>query len=131
MRTFHRPSLVDPAGRILDDVGFEPRMARIEGGPGDAEIRGEANAIDALEAPLDEVPGEPGSRRPIGLHETRIAVDRRVVALAEDEFGRDVELLRDVRAPRALDAVIRPQHLCAVREFLGVERLPTGMARCK
>src|SRR5829696_4783846 len=88
-----------PASRASSAVQATPEIGRE---PGDE---------DALEAALLEVAFEPGLGLAVRLLEARVAVDPAVVALADDELRmRDLQLLG---AARALDAVIRPQHLVA------------------
>src|SRR5439155_1743148 len=50
---------VDRAARVLDDRRVKASPARVEGGPGDAEIRGESDEDDVLEPAVAKVPCEP------------------------------------------------------------------------
>ena len=84
---------VDAAAGVFDDVGFKARLARIERGPCDAEIGGEARHEQPLDLARLQVGGEPGRGLAVGLGEGRVAVDVLVKALADDETGmRDREV---------------------------------------
>src|SRR5207247_6635809 len=127
------PAGVDRAARVLDDRRVKASPARVEGGPGDAEIRGEPDEDDVLEPAVAKVPREPRGGLAVGLAEGRVRVDVLPVALTQDELGvRDVELLVKLGAGRPLDAMVRPEHLSAVRKLGGLEGLPEiGRASCR
>ena len=121
---------VDAAAGVFDHVGFKARLARIERGPCDAEIGGQSRQEQPLHLARLQIGGEPGRGLAVGLGEGRIAVDLLVETLADDQPGlRDREILRQRRALGALHAVIGPQHLLAVGEIDGLERLLAGMRR--
>ena len=123
---------VDAAAGVFDHIGLEAGLARIERGPGDAEIRGQSGDEQALQLAGLEIGGKSGRGFAVGLGESGIAVDVLVESLANDEFGlRNREVLRKRGAVGALHAVIGPQHLLAVCEIDGFERLFAGMDGCE
>ena len=78
--------------------------------------------------PRAQVAFEPGRRGVVVLEQRRIAVDRRVEALAQDQIGvpgREVGV--KFGAGRALDAVDRPEHLRAVGHVEDAEGRGTGV----
>src|SRR5262249_49400781 len=108
---------VDRAAGFLDDGGVEPGGARVERSPGDAEVGCEAADAKLFQPALREIAGETGSGRAVGLEERRIAVDVRVVALADNQLCfRKIQSGMQSRTKASLHAVIRPQHLGAVGE---------------
>src|SRR5207249_11311771 len=69
------PAGVDRAARVLDDRRVKASPARVEGGPGDAEIRGESDEDDVLEPAVAKVPREPRGGLAVGLAEGRVRVE--------------------------------------------------------
>src|SRR5689334_224109 len=66
---------VDGARGVLDDVGREAELARIERGPGDAEVGGKPGHEHRLDAALLQVTGQSRHGLAVGLDEGRVAVD--------------------------------------------------------
>src|SRR5215831_3516598 len=119
---------IDAARGILDHVGGEAELARIERRPGDAEVGGEPGHEHRGDAALLEIAREPGHGLAVGLDEGRIAVDVLVEALADDQRRRgQLEILVQGRIIGALHAVIGPQHLRAIGHRRGLERLLAGV----
>src|SRR6266852_3362864 len=123
-----RALVVDRAAGVFDDRSGEAELARIERGPGHAEIGRQAAYEHALDAALLEIAFEARARLAVGLEEGGVAVDVLVVALADEKLRlRDREILVQRRAVASLHAVIGPQHLLAVGKLDRVEGLPPGM----
>ena len=120
---------IDAAAGVFDHIGLKPGLARIERRPCDAEIGREPGHEQAFQLAGLEIARKPGRGLAVGLGEGGIAVDVLVETLSDDEFGlRDREVLRKRGAIGSLHAVIRPQHLLAVFEVDGLERLFAAMA---
>src|SRR5947209_11769543 len=129
-RLAERAAGVDPSRRVLDHGRGEAGLSGVERRPGDAEVRGEPNEERLLDAALAQVTGEPRRRLAVRLEECRVGVDVASIALADHELGvRDLQARNQLGVLRTLDAVIRPQHLGAVGQRGGLERLLAGMAR--
>jgi len=58
---------IDGTGRILDHIDLEAELARVHGGPGDAEIGRQAGHEHGLDTALLEVTGQPGCRLVVGF----------------------------------------------------------------
>src|SRR6185312_5478541 len=110
-----------------DHVSVEAELARVVGGPGDAEVGGEAGDEYRLDGAPLEVAVEPGLELAVGLDEGRIAVDLGVGALADHELRtRNVQPFADRRPFGALHAMVGPQDLVAVGQLDAFERLLAG-----
>src|SRR2546426_1173102 len=119
---------VDASSGVLDHGRREPRLTRVERRPPHAEVRGEPDQVDVAETALAQVTAEAGRGLPIGLQEGRVGVDVLPVPLPDDQLGvGDAEAGREGGALGALDAVVRPEDLRAVRELDRLERLLAGM----
>src|SRR3954453_7288416 len=82
-----RTLIVYAAAGVFPHIDLEARLARVERGPGHAEIRRQPRDEDALDlAPL-QIAGETRRGLAIGFEEGRIAVDVLVKTLADDELG--------------------------------------------
>lgn len=92
-----------------------------EGRVADAEVIGQAGEEEAGEASLAEVVGEAGRGLLVVFEKGGVAVDVAAEALAKDQFGvRKVEAGVDLGTGSALDAVVGPEVLGAVRSLDGV-----------
>src|SRR5258706_14802805 len=80
-----RAFAVDGAAGVVDEHDLEAGGARVEGGPGDAEIGGEAAEVDFPEAPLLQVAAQAGAGFAVGLDEGGVTVDAAVMSLADHE----------------------------------------------
>src|SRR5258706_11638517 len=76
-----RAVAVDGAAGVVDEHDFEAGGARVEGGPGDAEVGGEAAEVDLPEPAFFQIAGEAGRGLAVGLEKGGVAVDAAVVAL--------------------------------------------------
>src|SRR5439155_17059210 len=86
--------------------------------------------VRVLQTALLEVAGQARHGLAVRLEERGVRVDVRAIALPDDELGVwDLQILVHVGVRRALDAVIRPEHLGAVRELDRLERFLAGMTR--
>src|ERR1700733_12805005 len=129
MRPGHRAIEIDRPAGLLDHFHGEPEMAAVAGGPADAEIGGEAADDDLRYAPAAEPAIEPGARLAVGFQEGRIAVDRLVVAFAQDQPGMaDIQIGVQRGAVAAHDAMIGPEDLRTVEGVDGLVDLPPRMA---
>src|SRR5215510_2805653 len=121
---------VDRAAGVFDHGRVEARLARVERGPGNAEIRREPAQEDVPDAVLAQIPGEPGGALAVGFDEGGVAVDLRVVALAYHEPSMRHRQPRVKRSPFGpLDAVVGPQNLLSVLKWDTLKRLPPHVTR--
>src|SRR5262249_3758362 len=105
--TRERAVEVDGAARVLDDGGVEPGGARVEGGPRNAEVGGQPAHVELVELAFPEIAGEAGGGRAIGLEKCRVAVDARMVALADHQVCfRKVQLEMKSSTGGSLHAVV-------------------------
>src|SRR5262245_56704669 len=119
---------VDATASVLDYIGAEPELARIDRRPPHAEVGGEPGNENCLDSTPLEIAVEPGLQLAVGLDEGRIAVDLGVVALADDELGvRNVDPLVDGGALGALHTMVGPQDLVAVGQLDALEGLLAGV----
>ena len=65
---------IAPAG-VLDDVGRETGVARIDRRPGHTEVGGEAGDEDGIDAALLEIARQPGMGFLVRLQECRVTVN--------------------------------------------------------
>ena len=92
---------IDAAAGLVDDRDGQAEVARVAGGPADAEVGGDAADHDLGDAAGGEPAVEPGAGFAVGFEEGGVAVDRRVVAFAQDEAGMgDIEIGVQMSAPR-------------------------------
>src|SRR4026207_25830 len=121
-------SMPRQAASVTAGPGPTPHLSRVQRRPAHAEVGGEADQVDLLESAVLHVAGEAGGGLAVRLVEGGVGVHLLPVALADDQLGvRDLEVLVEVGAGRALHAVIRPEHLGAVLELYGLEGLRPGM----
>src|SRR5208282_6731283 len=85
---FKRMVRVDRAARVFDYEGLEARGARVERGERDAIVGGEPAGENALHAARLKQRAKSGRRLAVRLDESRIGIDARVHALAQDEEGK-------------------------------------------
>src|SRR6266536_1132022 len=90
---------VDAAAGVLDHIGLEAAVARVDRRPGDAEVGGETGDEYLFDAALGEVAAEPGWGLVVGVEEPRIAVHVLVIALADDELGVGNGMSLEMSAP--------------------------------
>src|SRR5690606_25989094 len=125
------PGRIDGPGQIPDDRRLEAEIARVLGRPAHAVVAREAANEHLADLPLAEVAGEPGRRAlapcvPV-VAKAAVGVDGGIGSLAahrRDALPRQARC--ELRAGRALDAVIRPQHLLAAVHVDAVVRLAAG-----
>src|SRR5262245_24374280 len=121
---------VDATARILDHQRGEARLSRVERRPGHAEICGKTDQEHLVEIPLPQIAGQSCRGLAVRLEEGGVRIHLLAVTLADDQLGvRNLEVLVQGRAVRALDAVIGPQHLSPVREAGCLERLLPRVTR--
>src|SRR5690606_2952803 len=95
----------------------------------DAEIGGKAAQGDFPDPSLPQVTRQPGRRAVVVLEEGGIAVDIVTESFPDHEFclGPGQSGMK-VRADAALDAMVRPQRLRAIRHVNALKSLLAGMA---
>ena len=79
---------IDGARGVLDHIGREAELARIQRRPGDAEIGGQPGHEHRRDAALLEIARQARAGLAVGLLEGRVAVDVLVEALADDQRRR-------------------------------------------
>ncbi len=93
----------------------EPQFRRIQRGIGDAEIQRQTDQRDLADPACAQIAFQPGGRGVVVLEKRGIAVDGRVMPFAEDQIGAiHGQIGVELRAERALDAVVGPEHLRAI-----------------
>ena len=103
---------VDAAAGVFDHIGLEAGLARIERGPGDAEIGRQAGHEQTLDLARLQIGGKSGRGLAVGLGEGRIAVDVLVESLANDRArpagSRGPSKARRRRCPARSDRATAP-----------------------
>src|SRR5262249_24761153 len=113
---------VDAAARILDHDHGKALVARVLGRVAHAEIERETRGEDAPEAPLAQITGKAGRGLAVVLVEGGVGIDGGPEAFAQNEFGVwNLQSVVELRAGRALNAMIRPQDLLSVVDGDGLE----------
>lgn len=106
---------INGAAEVGADGDGEAEVGGVYSGIVDAEICGEADKRQGVDAAGLEVAEQTSGGCVVVLEERRITVDGRVVALADNHVGGvDLQVFVERRAFRADDAVIRPEDLGAV-----------------
>ena len=106
---------------ILNDEDFEGAACAVGGGVADAEVEGKAGDEDALDAAVADPIGESGGGLVVVFVEGGVGIDLAMDAFAEDERGvGNVEGGVELRAGRALNAVVGPERLWAIGGLDGV-----------
>src|SRR6266478_117933 len=101
---------------------------RILGREAHAEIKCEPNQKDALERTLAQIARKSCRRRAIVLEKGGIGIDGRAKPLAQHECRvRNLEVLAEFGAHRALDAMVRPEYLRSIGERDRLERFSARM----
>src|SRR5262245_8287503 len=89
----------------------------------DAKIGSEPNQKDALQAAIAQIARQPRRRTPVVFKKCRIGVDRGPETLAHDQLRPlGLKLRMEGRPRRALDTMIGPQGLLAIRHVDGLKR---------
>jgi len=127
----NRAAEIDGAAGVAQDKRLQAETTRIESRIAHAIVVGEPGKKDPLQPAFAEIAGQACRRPAVILKKSRVGINVRAKAFAEDQLGlREMQRGVKLRSFCAPNAVRRPERLCAVGKLDGLEGLFAGM-RCR